>query len=109
MNQQERMPVNIDEVLNLDKDIVIESVCIEADRIINGDRMVEYGPPTISFAQIATIATIFCCKDITATDIGRILLSVKIVREANQHKRDNLVDICGYADLLNQLEDAGIA
>ena len=27
------------------------------------------------------------------------------MRERNKHKRDNLVDLCGYAEILNRLED----
>jgi hypothetical protein len=33
-------------------------------------------------------------------------MAVKLTRESFQHKRDNLVDLCGYAHLLQVLEES---
>ena len=36
-------------------------------------------------------------------DIAIMMILFKIAREENKHKHDNLVDICGYAAILDQL------
>ena len=81
----------------------------EADELINGPRRAEYGPVQESFRQIAMIASIGTRKHLSPADIAKIMLAVKYVREAQAHKRDNLVDLNGYSDLLNQLHELGVA
>lgn len=63
-----------------------------------------YGPPTTSMKRAAQIATIICGKEITAQDVCRIQMALKLSREANAHKDDNLVDLVAYASILNDLE-----
>jgi len=47
--------------------------------------------------------------DITPDFIGLFMVWLKLVREAGARKRDNLVDICGYAvtieEVIQQLEE----
>jgi len=78
----------------------------DAQELVDGKRKTDYGDPRESFEKIATVATIImdkhcpkCKKEITLTviDVCRILKAVKLIREAYRHKRDNLVDECGYA------------
>ena len=38
-------------------------------------------------------------------DCAVVMMAVKLVRESYKHKRDNLVDLCGYANILNEIED----
>jgi hypothetical protein len=78
------------------------SILQEADIIVNGERAKDYGPAT-SFKKIAKVASLLTNKDITSKDVIKILLAVKLIRESFKHKRDNLVDLCGYAELLNQI------
>lgn len=92
-------PVNVPEFLR-------PSVTQEAHNIINGDRKEAYGPVTESFQKIADLATRLTGHPLTSIDVCWIMIALKICREQNQHKRDNLVDLCGYADLMNQLMEA---
>lgn len=80
-----------------------ESVTQEAHRLINGQKRAAYGPVYTSFSNIAKVASIAIRKDLTPKDIALIMVSMKLCRESNAHNRDNLVDICGYADLAMQL------
>jgi hypothetical protein len=64
-----------------------------------------YGTPLESFGKIALVASIICDKEITLQDVAKIQIAQKLVRESYAHKRDNLVDLCGYASILNDLED----
>lgn len=77
----------------------------EAHELINGDRRKDYGEVSESFKKMATLASIFLKKDLTELDICWIMIAVKICRQLNQSKRDNLVDLAGYTGLMQQLLD----
>ncbi len=90
------------------------SILTEAESIVNGARATDYASAKESFGKIATMASLMLNKaekesllhDSTLTDtvVCKVLMAVKLTREANKHKRDNLVDLSGYAELLNRLE-----
>jgi len=84
-------------------------VAEEAHDIVHGDRRKSYGPVEESFDNIATLIRFMLpakCPELNGKDVAIIMLCVKLVRERQAHTRDNLVDLCGYADLLQQLYDA---
>lgn len=83
-----------------------KSVAKEAHEIIHGERRSAYGPVEESFQRIADLANIMLPgKVFTPQDVAIFLLCLKLARERAKHGRDNLVDLCGYADLLQQLYD----
>ena len=79
-----------------------QSILTEAESIVNGSRNSDYGG-TEGLERIAQVASILTNIDLTAMDLALIMVSLKLVRESFQHKRDNLVDACGYMELLNKL------
>lgn len=85
------------------------SVSLEANKLIHGDRRKQYGPVEQSFQRIATMANVMLedrlSTPLTPGDVAKFMLCVKMVRERGAHHRDNCVDICGYADLLQQLAE----
>lgn len=83
-----------------------KSVAAAAFYAIHGEKREAYGPVTESFENIATVASIGTGKEITVTDVAMIMIALKYCREANKHDRDNLLDLCGYADLKQQLHEA---
>lgn len=88
----------------MDKNEVFpNSILEEARAITTSDRNKDYGNPKESFENVAKIASILCNKDIEAKDCINIMIAVKLLRESHKHKRDNLVDVAGYAELLNYL------
>ena len=88
------------------KDIVEEnkSILSEAEDIVNGIRQSDYGDANESFSRIATIASVMTGKELSPEDCCAVMMAVKLVRESFNHKRDNLVDLCGYAELMNRLK-----
>ena len=81
-----------------------ESILSEAKRITeNNDR--KYEDMNISFQRIADIASKITGKDLTAEDVIYVLVALKLQRETYKHKRDNLVDIMGYINILNKLKE----
>ena len=79
-----------------------QSILTEAESIVNGSRNSDYGG-TEGIERIANVASILTNKNITAKDLALIMISLKLVRESFNHKRDNLVDACGYMEILNNL------
>lgn len=81
-----------------------KSILSEAEDIVNGSRQSDYGDANESFSRIATIASVMTGKELSPEDCCAVMMAVKLVRESFNHKRDNLVDLCGYAELLNRLK-----
>jgi hypothetical protein len=82
-----------------------ESVLEEAARIVAGDRAEAYGSPADHFARVgrawSAILEAHCgypVDDLPPRIVGLMMISFKVDREANRSRRDNLVDIAGYAE-----------
>src|ERR1700749_2852277 len=79
------------------------NVLTEAKGLIEGDRNKSYGSPTQNFTNTAEIWTALLrhkLKDgeaITATEVGTLMVGLKLARTIAQPKRDNFVDMAGYA------------
>lgn len=82
-----------------------KSILSEAEEIVNGSRHSDYGDAKESFRRIATIASVMTGKELSPEDCCAVLIAVKLVRESFKHKRDNLVDLCGYAHIMNELNE----
>ena len=80
-----------------------ESILDEAKRITTTTRHGDYGHPADDFARTARMwSGILANKlrddeQVTAMDVPLCMIAVKLARQAHRHKRDNLVDIAGYA------------
>ena len=81
-----------------------ESILLEAHRLVNGDRDKSYGGWEEDFTRTAKLASIMTKKELTAVDILKIMVAVKLSRSTQRYKRDNLVDACGYLEGWNELE-----
>lgn len=94
----------------------------EAMEIINGERQDVYGSPEDSFALIGRYwgAYLFskgydmkahpCGPDevlvVEAGEVAMMMTLFKIAREANQHKRDNIIDAAGYLGIYADMQGA---
>jgi len=79
------------------------SILLEADKIVNGDRDVQYNNPIVAFDDYSIILRVMYGITLKPSEICKVLLSVKLGREKYKHKRDNLTDTVGYLEILNQL------
>lgn len=70
---------------------------LEADRVI-----MEIALLTCSASRIASE---IYGREIEPRECVIVLMAVKLSREAFKHKRDNLVDLIGYADILNEVTE----
>jgi len=68
----------------------------DALKIINGERQDQYGNPEDSFTKIAALWSEWLCVELSKKDVAMMMVLLKIARERNQYKRDNILDAAGY-------------
>jgi len=88
---------------SLDRLPIPRSVCQEADQLVTGDRRADYGHPLDDFSRIATMWSAILGVAVSAEQVGLCQIAVKLSRQCHRPKRDNLVDICGYANCVQQV------
>jgi len=81
-----------------------ECILDEAKRLQGGDRQNSYGPPDQDFARTAKMWEAILGAyiedgelSIPPAAVSLCMIALKLSRETHQHKRDNWVDIAGYA------------
>lgn len=80
-----------------------------AQTCVCGDREQDYGSPEDNFKRIADLWNIYLgerlCVNIDAEDVAAMLALLKIARIASGNaKKDNWVDLAGYAAFGGELE-----
>ncbi len=84
-----------------------ESILQEAERICNGERNDDYGHPLDDYTRTAalwsTLLSDYLIKPIPAEKAALCMIAVKLSREVHKSKRDNLVDIAGYANVIDKI------
>jgi hypothetical protein len=80
----------------------------EADNIAGEDRSRDYGHPLINHQRIAGIWNILLGdtlkSPITPRQAALMMIGVKLAREINAQKRDNLLDIAGYVKVIDLID-----
>lgn len=79
------------------------SILLEAERILTGERDTDYGDPVENFSRIAEIASLLSGEKLTPETCVTVMIAVKLSRERYKHKRDNLVDLVAYIEILNRI------
>ena len=83
-----------------------QSILDEAKAIVEGSRQSDYGDAVNNFERIAAIVnSVYPELNITSQQCCMVLIAVKLIREGYRHKRDNLVDLCGYAEIMNEIQN----
>lgn len=111
---RERMFIKSEAEVNKDfvkRDARPMFVLEEALQLTTQDRNCDYGPPDQDFARSAAMMTILL-KDklrdgevIEKTDVARMAICIKLSRSIWMNKRDNWVDIAGYAACAHYCEN----
>jgi hypothetical protein len=83
----------------------VKSILTEAESIVNGDRNVQYGNPNEAFKEYSNILEATFGIKLTPAEICKVQIAIKLGRLKYKHKRDSVVDLCGYAEILNRLEN----
>jgi len=80
----------------------------QADEIVNNrteEKTRQYGPFGEGMERMAKIASVMINKELTAEDMFKILIALKLSRESFHHKEDNLLDCIAYIAALNNYEE----
>lgn len=83
----------------------MESILEEAKRIVHGDRGENYGHPFEDFSRTAMIWSAILGIDVEPEQVALCMVGVKISREVNRPKRDNIVDGAGYFETLDMVKN----
>lgn len=79
-----------------------QTVLDEAKRLSYGDRNHDYGTPADNHKRTAALWSDYLGIRLTARDVCAFNILQKLSRERYRPKRDNLVDVCGYADNMDR-------
>lgn len=87
-----------------------QSVLAEAHNIIYGDREKTYGKPSKNLQSIAIMWQVYLDArgddTLTAKDVAVMMILLKAARLGNDiDHRDSVVDICGYAALIERCDE----
>lgn len=75
-----------------------KSILLEAEHLVHGDRNKDYGPPIEDFTRSAKMWSAILGIEVRPEQIPLCMIAIKLSRECNRPKRDNMVDIAGYAE-----------
>ena len=81
------------------------NVLEEANSLVHGNRGDDYGHPIDDFTKTATMWSVILGVPVTAEQVGLCMCCVKISRQLNKPKRDNMVDLAGYAETVQMVID----
>ncbi len=79
---------------------------------MSGGRNEDYGSPEANHKVIASLWNTYIERssgtnpELDPRDVCMMMILVKVARDANKPKEDNLVDICGYALNADQIQKA---
>jgi len=82
-----------------------ETILQEAQRLVHGDRQAAYGHPLDDFSRTAAMWEAILGARVTAEQVGLCMMAVKISRQCNAPKRDNMTDAAGYAATVQMVVD----
>lgn len=92
----------------------MKNILKEAEKIIYGDREKTYGDPAKNLRAIASLWEMYLYErgvldqnsdSLRPEDIANMMILLKVARLINDPKhRDSLVDICGYAALVERIQ-----
>ena len=79
------------------------SILSEAEEICNGPRNKDYGHPFDDYTKVARLWSVVLGIDVTPSQAALCMIQVKVSRQMHRPKRDNLVDIAGYAHVVDKI------
>ncbi len=74
-----------------------KDVLVEALKLTTGDRQNQYGAPDQDFERTAQMWSALKGVKFTTQEVAMFQICIKLSRNTHQSKRDNWVDIAGYA------------
>jgi len=86
----------------------MKAILQEALEISGESRQRDYGHPLINHERIAAFWNVQLAGKLTAPieprEVALMMISLKLAREIATSKRDNLVDVCGYVNCIDLID-----
>lgn len=82
-----------------------ETMLEEAERLVNGPRLVEYGGCLPSFERIAAKWSVTLDTPITPEQVALCMIDLKTCRAMQGFHRDSFVDIAGYVRCVDIMQE----
>lgn len=76
----------------------------EAQELTYGERQNQYGDAHINYGNIAKLWSVILKTEVTPEQVCLCMVMLKVARQVNKHKRDNIVDAAGYLALIEKME-----
>lgn len=80
--------------------LVPNSVLDDAYNLVHSDRYDDYGHPAVNLERTAKMWSAMLGIDIDGETVAALFIAAKLSRHMNERKRDNVVDIAGYAEAM---------
>lgn len=77
----------------------------EAASLTSGDRQKAYGHPRVNFGRIARLWSAYLNVEVTTRQVAMLMVLIKVARDQQSPRRDNLVDLAGYARTAEMLDE----
>lgn len=68
------------------------------------ERRKNYGPPTQHFKDVAEMRSVIFRQQVTPRQVAEAMIALKLCRDLITPLDDNLVDMAGYIDCIDQIE-----
>lgn len=81
------------------------TLATEAVTLVTGPRQAAYAHPQVNFSRIAALWSPILGVEVTPRQVALAMVAVKIAREINAPKRDNIVDAIGYLLTLDACQE----
>jgi len=100
----------VDKAIGMEPGPPSETILEEAGWITSKDRNETYGNPGDNLSNTADLWSSYLNRKygdimLDADDVCMMMILLKISRQAHAPKRDNLVDICGWARLVEVMDE----
>ena len=86
------------------------SILEEALKVSGENRQRDYGHPLVNHERIAAVWNVVLGPKLTAPitpeEVVWCMIGVKLAREVNTPKRDNALDVAGYVNCLDLIQQA---
>ena len=82
-----------------------DNVLLEANFICEGDRSAQYGHPYYNYVVIRKMWSAITGVELTFDQCVFMMMALKMGRQLTRESRDNLVDIAGYAWVLEKVKE----
>lgn len=97
--------IGLSEVNEYGEVVTKRNVLQIADSLTGGDRQASYGHPADDFKRTAAFWSALFGIEVTSEQVGLAMVLLKVSREVNRHKEDNLIDMAGYVRTVEMIYD----